>query len=250
MKRLLLMSSSRKGDLGYLAHAREQIDLVLKGRAKRVLFVPYAGGITSTYDEYEQMTRPVFEQGGFEFESIHRANPLRAIAEAEAIAIGGGNTFALLKRLYDERIVDAIRERVNDGMPYIGWSAGCNVACPTIRTTNDMPIVQPPTLRALGLIHFQINPHFISGKPAGFNGESREERIAEFLAINPREHVVALPEGTALLVDGAAAMILGEQAALHFVDSHRAIHLTANEIFNLGEIKGPVIDGSWPISRQ
>ncbi|WP_409364499.1 dipeptidase PepE [Burkholderia sp. Bp8998] len=250
MKRLLLMSSSRVGELGYLAHAREQIDLVLEGRAKRVLFVPYAGGITSTYDAYEAMARPAFEQGGFEFESIHRQDPHRAIAGAEAIAIGGGNTFALLKRLYDERIVDAIRERVNDGMPYIGWSAGGNVACPTIRTTNDMPIVQPPTLRALGLIHFQINPHFISGKPPGHNGESREERLAEFLAINPGEHVVALPEGTALLVDGAAGMILGSQAALHFVEPNVAGRLKANEAFNLGDVKGPVIDGSWPIAKQ
>lgn len=249
MKHLLLMSSSRAGALGYLAHAREQIDLLLNGRAKRVLFVPYAGGITSTYDEYEQMVRPVFEQWGFELESIHRQDPLQAVSGAEAIAIGGGNTFALLKRLYDERIVDAIRERVNDGMPYIGWSAGCNVACPTIRTTNDMPIVQPPTLRALGLIHFQINPHFISGKVAGHNGESREERIAEFLAINPREHVVALPEGTALFVDGAAGMVLGDRDALHFIDQRRVVGLPPNEIFNLGYIKGPVIDGSWPISK-
>ncbi|WP_414144145.1 dipeptidase PepE [Burkholderia territorii] len=250
MKHLLLMSSSRKGGLGYLEHAREQIGLLLNGRAKRVLFVPYAGGITSTYDEYEQMVRPVFEQWGFELESIHRRQPLQAISEAEAIVIGGGNTFALLKRLYDERIVDVIRERVSNDMPYVGWSAGCNVACPTIRTTNDMPIVQPPTLRALGLVHFQINPHFISGKIAGHNGESREERIAEFLAINPNEHVVALPEGTALLVDGAAGMVIGDQGAQHFLDQRRVAVLPAQEIFNLNYIKGPVIDGSWSISQR
>ncbi|MBN4667122.1 dipeptidase PepE [Pandoraea nosoerga] len=217
VKQILMMSSSRKGNLAYMEHADDQLHAVLRARAGRVLFVPYAGGITFSYDDYEARVKPVFERLGYELESIHRhRDPRAAVERAQAIAVGGGNTFALLERMYDAGIVDLIRERVSAGVPYIGWSAGSNVVCPTIRTTNDMPIVEPPTFKALGLIPFQVNPHFIGGKPAGHNGESREERLAEYLAIHPGESVVGLPEGTALHVQGENATVLGEFDVLHF----------------------------------
>ena len=216
MKKALLMSSSRKGSMGYLEHATEQIHAILQHKKQNVLFVPYAA-VTFSYENYMERVQPVFEKLGYGVHSIHlQKDPIAAVMQADAIAIGGGNTWALLRRMYDAEILGAIRERFSNGVPYIGWSAGSNVANPTIRTTNDMPVIAPPSFRALGLIPFQINPHFISGKPAGHNGETREERLEEFLAINPQENLLALPEGTALFVEGDKAQILGEFDALHF----------------------------------
>ncbi|GBU08889.1 dipeptidase E [Gammaproteobacteria bacterium] len=242
LKSVLLMSSSRKGHLGYLEHATDQIHALLKHGKQTILFIPYAG-VTFSYDSYEAMVKPVFESLGYQLKSIHHfADPIAAVKNAQVIAVGGGNTFALLRRMYDAKIVDLITERVNAGVPYIGWSAGSNVACPSIRTTNDMPIIEPPSLKSLGLIPFQINPHFISGKPVGHNGESREERLAEFLCINPTEELVALPEGTALLVNDDTAMILGEFDALHLkqaVDNKEVVEkLITGKSFKLSMIKG------------
>lgn len=237
MKQILMMSSSRKGNQGFLAHADDQVHAVLRGRVKRVLFVPYAGGITFSYDEYEARVKPTFDRLGYVLESIHHHKDARAaIEQAEAVVVGGGNTFALLDRMYNAGMVGLLRERVNAGMPYVGWSAGANVVCPTIRTTNDMPIVEPPTLKALNLIPFQVNPHFISGKPAGHNGESREERLAEFLAINPDERVVGLPEGTALHVQGENATVLGEFDALHFRQGGAVDKIATGTTFALASI--------------
>jgi dipeptidase E len=244
-QRILLMSSSRKDNLGYLEHADEQIHAVLHRKKTRIAFVPYAG-VTFSFDAYEGIVRPVFERLGYELESVHRSgNPREAIERADAIAVGGGNTFALLKRLYEAGIVEAIRAKVMTGAAYLGWSAGSNVACPTIRTTNDMPIVQPPTLKALALVPFQINPHFISGKPAGHNGESREERLAEFLAINLPEQVLALPEGSALLSDGLNGKVLGEHGALHFVSKDTVTKIPENGTFAITSIEGPAGLQNW-----
>lgn len=216
-KKMLLMSSSRAGSSGFLEHADDQF-AALYGDTKglNVIFIPYAA-VTYGFDEFENRVKPVFARLGHNITSIHHASDARAAVEsADAIAIGGGNSFALLKRMYDSNIVDIITARVNDGIPYVGWSAGGNVAGPSIRTTNDMPIVEPPSLNSLNLIPFQTNPHFISGKPAGHNGESREDRLNEFLAINPTEELVAMPEGTALLCEGEEATVLGGAPMLWF----------------------------------
>jgi len=248
-QRILLMSSSRKDALGYLEHATDQIHTLLKHEKRKVVFVPFAG-VTFSFDTYEGIVKPVFEQLGYELEALHHSSdPRRTIENADAIAVGGGNTFALLKRMYDANIVDAIRAKVRAGTPYVGWSAGSNVACPTIRTTNDMPIVQPPTLRALGLVPFQINPHFISGKPAGHNGESREERLAEFLDINTPEQVFALPEGSALYSDGTTGTVLGERGALIFPAKDQIERLAENASFPLTRIQGPAGIEAWPEFR-
>ncbi len=245
-QRVLLMSSSRKDSLGYLEHADEQIHHLLRKEARKVVFVPFAG-VTFSFDKYEEIVKPVFTRLGYDLQAIHRyADPLQAIEQAEAIAVGGGNTFALLKRMYDAKIVEAIRAKVQSGTPYVGWSAGSNVACPTIRTTNDMPVVQPPTLRALGLVPFQINPHFISGKPVGHNGESREERLAEFLEINAPEQVFALPEGSALYSDGTQGVVLGERPALHFTGKGEPLQIAAGQAFPLSSIQGPQNMQDWP----
>lgn len=237
MKKLLLMSSSRKGSQGYLAHAGEQIHGLLQRQRQHILFIPCAG-VTFSFDEYEGRVKPVFAGLGYDLTSIHHmSDPIAAVNQAQVIAVGGGNTWALLRRMYDADIVAAIRQRVESGVPYIGWSAGCNVACPTIRTTNDMPIIAPPSLEALGLVPFQINPHFISGKPAGHNGETREERLEEFLAINPQEGLVALPEGNALLVEDDRATMLGEAPGLAFT-LHGVRELPVGGSFHLSTIKG------------
>ncbi len=236
MKKALLMSSSRQGNLGYLEHATDQIHTILEKKGQTVLFIPFAG-VTFSYDEYESRVKPVFEGLGYSFTSLHHyQDPVATIMQAEVIAIGGGNTWALLRRMYDAGILKAIQERVNAGIPYIGWSAGSNVACPTIRTTNDMPIIEPPSFRALSLVPFQINPHFISGKPAGHNGESREERLEEFLTINPSENMLALPEGSALFVEGEQARILGKLDGLHFKQKNTVEKLAVGQSFSLNSI--------------
>jgi dipeptidase E len=238
-QRVVLMSSSRTDSLGYLEHAAEPLHAVLRRESRDVLFVPYAG-VALDFDAYEAKVRDAFARFGYRVVSIHHAaDPCAALARAEAIAVGGGNTFALLRRLYDARLVELMRDKVRAGTPYIGWSAGSNVACPTIRTTNDMPIVAPPTLDALGLVPFQINPHFIGGKPAGHHGESREERLAEFLAFNAPEAVLALPEGSALLSDGVRGTVLGARGALHFRRGVPPVALAEHQAFDLTEIVGP-----------
>ncbi len=231
MKRLLLMSSSRKGNIGYLEHASEQFATILDGQVKKVVFIPYAA-VSFSFDQYEQMVQPVFEKLGVEIRSVHQfENAQKAIESADAVAVGGGNTFALLTRLYQNGLVDVLPELVNNGLRYIGWSAGTNVACPTIRTTNDMPIVAPPSLHALSLVPLQINPHFISGKPVGHNGESREERLNEFTAYNTEEAVLAIREGSALYVEGNNARLMGDESALIFKHGQQETELASGSVF-------------------
>lgn len=239
MKRALLMSSSRVGSMGYLEHAGAQLHALLEARPVDVLFIPFAT-VSSNFDDFEKRVQPAFARLGYGLKSIHHfSDPVAAVRNAQAIAVGGGNTFALLTRLYQAGIVDLISQRVNDGeLPYVGWSAGSNVATPTIRTTNDMPIVQPPSFSALNIAPFQINPHFISGKTAGHNGESREDRLNEFLAYNPQEQLLALYEGSALYIENAQGRILGEKEGLWFKGPDNIEKIAPNAPFDLSMIKG------------
>ena len=184
---------------------------------KRLLFVPFATVVHSE-DEYLASVRRRFGPLGYEVESMHAVPDAKdAVANTDAIAVGGGNTFCLLRALYRLNVVEVIRERVRSGMPYVGWSAGSNVACPTIRTTNDMPIVEPPTLNALGLIPFQINPHYTDASIAGHMGETRDERLLEFTHANPGVRVIGLREGTMLRVEDDEIKLLGGKPARIFV---------------------------------
>ncbi len=239
MTQALLMSSSRMGNFNYLEHAHEQIHRLLQHKQQEVLFIPYAA-VSFSFDDFEKIVQPVFESLGYGLKSIHHfSDPISAVKRAQAIAVGGGNTFALLKRLYDAQLVDLISRRVKqDELSYMGWSAGSNIATPSIRTTNDMPIVQPPSFSALNLAPFQINPHFISGKPVGHNGESREERLNEFLTINPNEELLALYEGSALLIEDNQGTILGDKHALWFRNPNQIDEIQANKSFALNMIKG------------
>jgi dipeptidase E len=208
---LLLLSNSTSPGHGYLAHARDWIAEAL-GAARRIAFVPYAG-VTVSHDAYTDRVRAALDGLGLTVEGVHAAeSPAEAVAQAEAVLVGGGNTFHLLREMHRLGLVDAIRQQAGAGAPYVGWSAGANVACPTIRTTNDMPVVEPPTLDALGLVGVQINPHYTDAHPPGHGGETRAQRLAEFVAANPDAPVVGLPEGTAVRVEGTDVRVLGEGA--------------------------------------
>ena len=206
---LLLLSNSSSPGRPYLAHARGWIAEAL-GPARRVAFVPYAA-VTFPYDDYADRVRAALDGLGLEVTGVHAAaDPAEAVRQSEAVMVGGGNTFALLRACYEHGLLDAVRERVAEGAPYVGWSAGANLACPTVRTTNDMPVVEPPSLDALALVPVQINPHYTDAHPDGHQGETRAQRLAEFVAANPETPVVGLPEGTAVRVDRGQARLLGD----------------------------------------
>lgn len=195
-RRLLLISNSTNAGSGFLDHCMEEMLGTIQDR--RVLFVPYA---LHDVDAYADTAVERLEREGVEVTSIHRAtDPLDAVQTASTVFVGGGNTFRLLDHLQRLGLVEAIRTRVAAGVPYIGTSAGTNIAAPTIMTTNDMPIVEPSTFAALSLVPFQINPHYIDRDPdSSHHGETREQRLLEFLEENDRA-VVALREGALLSV--------------------------------------------------
>jgi len=207
--RLLLISSSNVHGYGFLDHSEPEIRRILLART-RVAFVPFAAHDHATY------TLAVHERLGRMGLEVTQANTAADIEQAEAIFVGGGNTFRLLRTLYERELLDAIRARAELGTPYIGASAGTNIACPTIRTTNDMPIVETPTLAALGLVPFQINPHYLDADPASTHkGETRETRLLEYLEENDTP-VVGLREGSMLRVEDGTTTLLGMSPARLF----------------------------------
>jgi len=180
------------------------------------VFVPYAG-VTISFDDYTHRVRERFREIGHDITSVHETpDPVKAVEKAEAIVVGGGNTFHLVKLMQDHGLMDAIRERILQGAPYIGWSAGSNVACPSLRTTNDMPIVEPSGFKTMNLIPFQINPHYLDANPEGHAGETREMRIDEFIQANPGMFVVGLREGTMLLIEEGSIRLEGARPARIF----------------------------------
>jgi dipeptidase E len=232
-KRLLLLSNGSEliGE-----HASEKARSILKEflgeNVKRLLTIPFASVIRS-YDECAVLSRDNLSPMGFEVESIHESSDPRAsVALADAIVIPGGNTFRLLSRLYENDLIGAIRARVEAGTPYVGWSAGANVACPTIRTTNDMPVTEPPTFVALELVPFQINPHYTDRHLDGHHGETRDERIAEFVHLNPGVNVVGLREGTMLRIVKGEIALLGESPARIFLHGRTPYELTSVDSFD------------------
>ncbi|KAI5627521.1 hypothetical protein C0J50_12964 [Silurus asotus] len=179
-RRLLLVSNSTLYGGGYLQHCQHNITDFLGKQVKRILFIPYA---LHDHDKYTKTARRELNSMGYEVDSVHEAaDPVGAVRKAEAIFIGGGNTFRLLKALYDNNLVNEIKKRVlQDGIPYLGSSAGTNVATVSINTTNDMPIVYPPSFNAIGLVPFNINPHYLDPDPNSRHmGETREQRITQY----------------------------------------------------------------------
>jgi dipeptidase E len=225
-KRVLLISNSTLYGSGYLDHAEAEI-LDFLGSVKTVLFVPFA---LYDRDAYASMARQRFLKMGFGLESIHTApNAQQAVNDAEAVFIGGGNTFRLLKALYDTEVLQPIRQRVEKGMSYIGSSAGSNVAGPTIKTTKDMPIVQPPSFDALALVPFQISPHFLDPDPNSTHmGETQEERILQFLEENDTP-VAGLREGAMVRAENGSHVLKGSSGARIFRKGQEPIEIKPGE---------------------
>ena len=215
MKNALLISASSYQDTGYLRHCKNWVkDFLGESGKEEILFIPYAG-VRRSNDEYEQ--KVIDRLKNKNIKSIHHyEDKISAIKNANSIAVGGGNTFMLLYTLYKLNLIEPIKEAVANGAKYFGWSAGANIAGKTMMTTNDMPIIMPKSFDSLNIFPYQINPHFISGKLAGHNGESREERLEEFLIANPKETIYALPEGTALLLADNEAEVIGHSEILKF----------------------------------
>lgn len=223
-KNLLLISNSTMAGEPYLDWCKEIILNFLKNfDIKEVLFFPYAGvnidpkSIEISYNAYESKVRSVFDSFNLNIKSIHHYNNLKeSIEKSECIMVGGGNTFHLLYELHRNNIIETMRDKILSGTPYLGWSAGANLACPTIKTTNDMPIIFPISFDALNLINFQINPHYLDDNPSNHGGETREQRIKEFLVVNKEIKVLGLREGTYLTVNDDKIWLKGNKTARLF----------------------------------
>lgn len=231
--RLLLISNSTNAGEAYLDYPKHEIKKFL-GDVKKILFIPYAA-VTFSFDEYQQKVQERFSELGIEVDSIHHYTPAgkrKALADAEAIVIGGGNTFNLLKLMQQQDLLEVIRYECLKGKPYVGWSAGSNVTCPTICTTNDMPIVEPDSFHAINLVRFQINPHYLDANPDGHAGETREQRIEEYLEANPYNYVVGLREGTMLKIDEGEVTLIGPRKARIFKKDMEPKELGAGDDFD------------------
>ncbi len=232
MTRLLLFSNSTNAGEPYLDYTLPYIREFLENNKIRALFIPYAG-VTITWDEYFDQVAGKLKLAGIELISVHRQpNSIKAVREAEVIIIGGGNTFQLLKTLQDNKLLQPICDRVNEGIPYIGWSAGSNVACPTIRTTNDMPVVEPQNFNALGLVPFQINPHYTDVTDPNHAGETREMRIQEFIALNKETFVAGLREGTLFHIENNTISLKGKKPCRIFYHGQSAYELNPGDDFS------------------
>jgi dipeptidase E len=231
MKLLLISNSTMPGE-AYLDYPKHEIKRFLGEKSLTALFIPYAA-VTFSFGDYEQKVAERFAELGFQVKSIHHfSDPVKAVNDAEVIIVGGGNTWQLVRMLHDNQIMEVIREKVLNGTPYIGWSAGSNVACPTLRTTNDMPIIDPKGFDTTGLVPFQINPHYLDANPEGHGGETREQRIEEFMEINPDIYVVGLREGTMLLVENNQMRLIGNRTARIFKKGSAPVELGSEDDFS------------------
>jgi dipeptidase E len=231
MKLLLISNSTNAGET-YLSHCIEDINSFLGKKPVKALFIPYAA-VTFSYDDYEKKVNEQFATIGHAVESIHRfSDPVEAVTNAQAIVIGGGNTWQLRRCMKDKKLLKVIKKAVKKGTPYIGWSAGSNVASPTIKTTNDMMVIDPHGLKALNLVPFQINPHYLDANPQGHAGETREDRIREYITINQECYVVGLREGTMLWVENDHLKLIGPKKARIFKYNTEPLELKVDDDFN------------------
>lgn len=232
MKRLLLLSNSTLPGESFFQWPEPYVKEFLGDGPKKILFFPFAG-VTFSFDEYFSIVKKRMEEMGYEVTSAHQAsNKQDALEYCDAIAVGGGNTFQLLNYLQDGW-VEFIQEHVNRGKPYIGWSAGSNVATPSIKTTNDMPIVQPKSFDALNLVQFQINPHYTEATVPNHGGETRPDRIREFLEVNPQMTVLGIPEGALIQVEGDQISYKGRGELVVFRKGEELIKLAGPKVLDL-----------------
>jgi dipeptidase E len=216
----------------YLDYPKLEIQKFLGEKPVTALFIPYAA-VTFSFDLYESKVEERFAEIGHHITSIHHfSDPVEAVQNSDVIVVGGGNTWQLVRMLHDKGLMDAIRQKVINATPYIGWSAGSNVTCPTLQTTNDMPVVDPKGFDCMGLVPFQINPHYLDANPEGHGGETREQRIEEFLEINPEITVVGLREGTMLKCEDRSLKLIGDRSARIFKKGIVPVELNANDDFS------------------
>ncbi|AVM54251.1 MULTISPECIES: dipeptidase PepE [Capnocytophaga] len=217
MKRILLASTSTVYGGTYLSYLQDELIDFFTG-IDEILFVPYARPSGITHDEYTQIAQQFFNRVGKRIVGLHTfADPKKAIRQAKAIFTGGGNTFVLVNQLYGLEVMDVLREAVENGTLYMGTSAGSNIAGQTMQTTNDMPIVYPPSFKTLGLVPFNINPHYLDPDPQSkHKGETRETRIKEFHVFNDTP-VIGLREGSWLRVEDEKVSLKGDLTARIFL---------------------------------
>ncbi|MFB6319244.1 dipeptidase PepE [Saccharicrinis sp. FJH54] len=197
---LLLISNSTNAGEAYLEYPREEIRKFLNG-SNNIVFIPFAA-VGFSYDTYTDKVNESLNKAGLNVKGVHSfTDQVKAVKHADAIMVGGGNTFQLVAELYKQNLMEVIRERVVSGVKYVGWSAGSNITCPTLMTTNDMPVTEPKSFRTLNLIPFQINPHYMDANPDGHAGETREQRINEFTVLHQDTWVAGLRESTMFVID-------------------------------------------------
>lgn len=221
---VLLLSASKADNTGYLVHAEPLINDFLAElqptpptKPLNVVFIPYAG-VTISFDEYlETVAGALAPLSYLNISGIHQyEDKAAALQQADVIMVGGGNTFALLDRLYQDELMEVIQQQVKQGTRYIGWSAGSNIAGATIKTTNDMPIVMPKTFDALGFLPVQLNPHYTDYQAPGHHGETREMRLQEFMVLEPETPVLAIQEGSAIEIKAQNIRLVGSKPGFVF----------------------------------
>src|SRR6185312_990409 len=227
--RIVAFSSSRSGNAEYLETNLPVIKIFLGSKATNIAFIPFAIA-DNKYEEYGLHVMDSLKDLSYKIEIAFPQTAKSLIDNCDTIMVGGGNTFKLLHDIYDLNLLELIRDKVNNGVPYIGWSAGSNILGPTIGTTNDMPIIEPKSFNALGLFPFQINPHYFNKKMEGFNGETRDERLEEFLQMNPGIPIVALPEGTGLQLENNLLKYFGKEQGALFYNQNEETNFIKREI--------------------
>lgn len=216
MRNLIIASTSTVHGSDYLEYILKDIEVLFRN-ASKILFIPYARPGGKSHDEYTEVAKKAFKKINKDVVGLHTfENPVEAVKQAEGIFVGGGNTFVLVSQLYKNKIIEPLQEVVNNGTPYFGTSAGSNICGLTMCTTNDMPIMYPPSFKTLGFIPFNINPHYLDPIPNSTHmGETRETRIGEFHAFNTQP-VIGIREGSYLEVINNTIMLRGNLTARIF----------------------------------
>jgi dipeptidase E len=216
MKNIIIASTSTLHNGDYLSYLLPEIEVLYKD-CSEIIFIPYARPSGISHDDYTQKVARVFSKISIAVRGIHEfENPIEALAKAQGIFTGGGNTFLLVRQLYENSIIDTLKQVVLNDTPYLGTSAGSNICGVSMQTTNDMPIIYPPSFTTLGWVPFNINPHYLDPIEGSTHmGETRETRIREFHYLNS-EPVIGLREGSWLAVNGNSIILKGPLTARIF----------------------------------